>query len=243
MIQRRTNSVGGHWLLLLALLTAGLAGCKGEYERRLELQVDELRKGSGFKDLTQSVAIVLPSASVTLSLPPDLAEVDAKADPRRLKLTLAAPLAENKLSDMRTYEGTVEGSDHGKQYYYLYVGSVNLAAGGNDDLSIFLGNVKEAVRALPAMQDVQVVTRDGSMVTCRKCRVAASQVFYYTKPDASGDYSQPTEGLIEIWDYPIEAAKKHLVLVWRVRTVEGKAIIDLDKKAELIAGGISVSAK
>jgi uncharacterized protein Usg len=242
MIQRRTGPAGGHWLLFLLLLVVVLPGCKHEYERRLDLLVDELRKGSDFNVLTQKIPINLPSVSVTLLLPPDLVEVDAKADPRRLKLTIAAPLDENNLSDMRTFEGTVADSVKGEQHYYLYVGSVNLAEGGIDDMMVFFNHVRNVIRSLPAMEDVQVATRDGSMVTCRKCRATAQQVFFYKKPDGSDDYPQ-MEGLLEIWDRKIEPAKKHLVMVWRVPTVQGKDFIELDKKARLVAGGITVSAK
>jgi hypothetical protein len=243
MIHRRTDPAGGHWLLLVTLLAVGLAGCTGEYEKRLGARVDELRSNSGFKVLTKSVAFKFPSASVTLALPADLIEVDAKADPQRLKLMLAAPLADNNLSEMRTFEGEVKHQAGGKQHYYLYVGSVNLAPGGNDDMELFRAIVRSVARALSPMQDVQVATRDGLTVTCHKCRAVLPQVFYYTRPDGRAEYPPPVEGLIEIWDYPIEPAKKHLVLVWRAPTVQGKDFIDLDKKAELIAGGISVSAK
>ncbi len=244
MIQRRTGPAGRHWLLFLLLLVAVLPGCKGEYERRLEARVAELGKNSDFNVLTQSVAINFPSVSVTLSLPRDLVEIDAKADPRRLKLTIAAPLAENNLSDVHTYEGTVADSDKGEQHYYLYVGSVNLAEGGIDDLTVFLNNVRTAIQPLTAWEDVQVATRDGSMVACRKCRATAQQVFYYKKPKPDGSDAYPQmEGLLEIWDRKIEPAKKHLVMVWRVPTVQGKDFIELDKKARLVAGGITVSAK
>jgi hypothetical protein len=96
--------------------------------------------------------------------------------------------------------------------------------------------------SLSAMEDVQVAARDGSMVAYRKARGTAQQNFYYKKPDGSDDY-QPMEGLLEIWDRKIESAHKHLVLVWRVPTVQGKDFIELDKKARLVAGGIDVSAK
>jgi hypothetical protein len=243
MIHRRTGPAGGLWLFLVTLLAAGLAGCTGEYEKRLGARTDELRNNSDFKVLTKSVPFNFPAASVTLALPADLIEVDAKADPQRLKLMLAAPLADNNLSEMRTFEGEVKDQAGGKQHYYLYVGSINLAAGGNDDMELFRANVRNVARALSPMQDVQVPTRDGLMVTCHKCRAVLPQVFYYTKPDGSGAYPPPVEGLIEIWDYPIESAKKHLVLVWRAPTVQDKDFIDLDKKAKLIAGGISVLAK
>ena len=243
MNQNRTDPAGGHGLLLLALLLGVLPGCKGEYERRLDLLVDELRKNSGFNVLTQSVPINFPSASVTLSLPADLAEVDAKADPQRSKLTIAAPLAENILDEMHTYEGTVADSDKGEQHYYLYVGSINLGEGANDNMVAFWSRVKDVIRSLPKWEEVQVTTRDGSMVTCRKCRGTAKQVFYYKKPEGGGDDYPQMEGLLEIWDRKIEPAKKHLVLVWRVPTVEGKDYIELDKKARLVAGGIGIAAK
>jgi hypothetical protein len=242
MIQRRTGPAGRHWLLFLLLLVMVLPGCKHEYERRLALQVEELRKGSDFNQLTQKVPLNFPSASVTLFLPPDLAAVDAKADPQRSKLTITAPLAENILSDMLTYEGKVTDSAKGEQHYYLYVGSVKLEEGGIDDMLVFLNNVRSAIRSLPALEEVQVATRDGSTVTCRKCRATVPQVFYYIEPGKPGDYRQ-MEGLLEIWDRKIEPAHKHLVMVWRVPTVQGKDYIGLDKMARLVAGGIEVSAK
>jgi len=243
MILRHTGPAGGHGLLLLALLLGVLPGCKGEYERRLDLRLDELRKGSDFNVvLTQKVPISFPSGTVTLCLPPDLVEVDAKADPQRVKLTIAAPMADNNLNEMHTYEGTVADSAKGEQHYYLYVGSLDLAEGGNDDMMVFWSRVKDVIRSLPALEEVQVATRDGSGVSCRKCRGAAQQVFYYKKPDGSDDYRQ-MEGLLEIWDRKIEPAKKHLVMVWRAPTVQGADFIDLDKKARLVAGGIEVSAK
>jgi hypothetical protein len=243
MIQRRTSPSGEHWLFVLALALAALPGCKGEYERRLDLLVNDLGKGSAFNVLTQKVPIAFPSASVTLSLPADLKEVDAKADPKRLKLTLAAPLADNTISDLRTFEGTVEDSVHGKQHYYLYVGSLNLLEGGNDDMMVFQTILRRLMPSLSQPEDAAVVTRDGSMVTCRKCRGTAQQVFYYNKPPPGGDDYPQVEGLLEIWDRKIEPAKKHLVMIWRVPTVQGKDFIELDTKARLIAGGIEVSAK
>ena len=235
--------MGRHWLLFLTLLLGAMPACKREYERRLDLLVDELRKGSDFNVLTQKIPIKFPSGAVTLCLPPDLVPVDAKADPRRLKLTIVAPLTENLLSDMLTFEGTVADSAGGKQHYYLYVGSVNIGEGGNDDMTVFYNNVKYALRSLPALEDAQLATPDGSTVACRKCRTTLPQVFYYTKPDGSGEYPLPMDGLLEIWDRKIEPAHKHLVMVWRVRAVEGKPIIDLDKEAPLVAGGVEVSTK
>jgi hypothetical protein len=248
MIYRRTAFAGGLWLLLAALLAAALPGCKGEYEKRLADRVDELGKNSEFKKLTQAIPLNVPSATVTLylpqGLPEGLTEVDPKADPRRSKLMLAAaPLPDNNLADMRTFEGAVEDTTHGKLHYYLHVGTLNLAPGGNDDLAIFQSSLRLAVRSMPAMGDAAVAARDGSLVACHKCRTATPMVFYYTNPDGSDAYPLPTEGLLEVWDYPIETAKKHLVLVWRVPTSQGKDFIDFDKKSDLIIRGITVSAK
>jgi hypothetical protein len=244
MTDRRTGPAGGHWLLLLALLAAGLPGCKGEYENRLEKLKGELGKGSDFNNvLTQKVAINFPSASVTLSLPADLTEVNAKADPQRAKLTLGVALDEKMLGDLHTYEGAVDDAVHGKQHYYLYVGSVDLVEGGSDDLTVFCNNLRRVIPSLSPLDDVSVITRDGLAVTCRKCRATLQQVFYYTN-SKGGDEYPPMEGLVEIWDRKIEPAKKHLVMVWRVpNALQGKEYIDLDKKAKLIAGGIEVSAK
>ncbi len=242
MIQRRTSPAGRYWLLFLLLPAMVLPGCKREYERRLDLQVKELQKGSDFNVLTQKVRFNFPSVPVTLFLPPDLAVVDATADPRRSKLTIAAPLAENIVSDMVAYEGKVADSDKGEQHYYLYVGSVKLEEGGIDDMMVFFNNVRTAFRSLPALEEVQVVKPDGLTVACRKCRATLPQVFYYKKPKGGGDDYPQMDGLLEIWDRKIEPAHKHLVMVWRV-PAQLKDSIDFDKKARLVAGGIEVSAK
>jgi hypothetical protein len=209
----------------------------------LDLLVGELGKGSEFNVLSQVVPINLPPASVTLCLPADLVKVDPTADARRSKLTIVTPMAENNLIDMLTYEGSVVDSAGGKQHYYLYVGAINLGEGANDGMMGFWTSLRPAIRSLSAFEDVQVAARDGSMVTCRKCQATLPQVFYYTKPGGGDDFTPPVEGLVEIWDRRIESADKHLVMIWRVPTVEGKDYINLDKKARLVAGGIGVSAK
>jgi hypothetical protein len=243
MIQRRTGPAGKDWLLLLALLAAVLPGCKGEYERRLGLLVDQLGKSSEFNDLRQAVPINFPSATVTLHLPADLVAVDATADAKRSKFTIAEPLPENNLSDMLTYEGPVADSAGGKQHYYLYVGSLNLAEGGNDDMAVFVGHLTQVIHTLTGFEEVQVATRDGSMVTCRKGKATMQQVFYYEKPKGEGGEYPLMDGLIEVWDLKIAPAKKHLVLIWRVPSTLVGTSVDLDKIAPLVAGGIEVAAK
>ena len=243
MIQRRTHSAGKHWLLLLALLSGMLPGCKGEYERRLELQVKHLGENSDFNVLSQTVPINFPSAPVTLHLPGDLVKVEASADPKRSKLTIAEPLAENNLSDMLTYEGTVVDSAGGKQHYYLYVGSLNLGEGGNDDMGIFVNHLTPVIQTLSGFEDAPVATRDGSTVTYRKCKATLQQSFYYEKPKGEGGNYQLMDGRIEVWDLKIAPAKKHLVLVWRVPSTLVGTSVDLEKLAALVAGGIEVSAK
>jgi hypothetical protein len=220
-----------------------LPGCKGEYERRLGLLVDQLGKSSEFNVLSQAVPINFPSAPVTLHLPADLVKVEASADPKRSKLTIAEPLAENNLKDMLTYEGTIADSAGGKQHYYLYVGSLDLVEGGNDDMSTFVGHLTPVIHSLSGFEEVPVATRDGSTVNYRKCKATLQQAFYYEKPKGEGSSYDLMDGLIEVWDLKIAPAKKHLVLVWRVPSTLVGTSVELDKIAPLVAGGLEISAK
>jgi hypothetical protein len=225
---------------LLVLAIGLVEGCGGEYERRLNQTVATMGQNSEFSVLKKSVDYNLQNATATVRFFENFQLVNA-ADAKRARFPV---LADNtNLANMLTYEATVEDSNKGQQHYYLYIASLSAGVVGNDDLQVFANRLREKfpdVNMNGGGQDANVTTPDGTAVPWKKIHGVCPQEFYYRSPDGQDQFPQQ-EGVLEVWSKRIDQANKYLILMWRVPANQRNPIIpDLDKKAQMVAGGVVV---
>jgi len=206
------KQVVGLWLVgLLGVL----AGCgSGEYEKRLEAHVDQLKKGSSFRGMKPPVS--LPGVPVSVRLPeqfvdPPLVEGSGVADRRRL-------VPGTKLLDLRmSVEGFVTDSDGGKISYYGYFGAADLShpAAKSYERQIRSAIIGVCPDATPNWTKVEGQTPAGAAIEWQRVAGTSQQEFYYV--DASGNESyRQMPGRFEVWTRREEGFL--LIMAWRVPT-------------------------
>jgi hypothetical protein len=239
-------------------------GCGvGEYEKRLERRVADLRKTAIFDVLYQ--ATELPDAPVLVRVPRSFSqrlvegvEVQGKKiDARRAKVPgLELP------GTLVTYEATVEDSTGGKQPYYIYLtaapatkverlrsASERKFDGGKPvDSSpsaepvrldqtgeLFQGVQKAFPQANLAWQDVSCPTPTGGSVVWQRLVASGEQEFCYTERGGDERYVK-LAGRLELW---ARYFGDYLVLVvWRMPETL-RAGSRVDTLAPLVAGGVT----
>lgn len=223
---------------LATLLLLALVGCgTGEYERRLNNRLNQMRKESKFKDLYDWLQLPdMPAVSVRLPLlfkdPPlvEGAQVDGKVvDLRRVRPEwLILP------GLMLTYEGFVDAAE-GKVSYYCYVGAMETH--GVEVLDPKSRILREGLdgqqhEALTDWTDFQAQTPVGQTVSWKKLRFVGPQEFF-TVDKRGREQFKTMPGVLEIY---LHQENGYLIAIaWRMPTsIEQQ--VDLSKVAAAVAG-------
>jgi len=224
--------------LSLAGLLVVLVGCgSGEYEKRLEAHVSQVKKGSSFRGMQPATS--LPGVPVSVRLPeqldkPPLVEGSGVEDRRRL-----VPKA--MLPGLRmTIEGFAADSAGGKIAYYGYFGAADLSGPIARDYDRLIRSVILAVcpDATPTWSPVEGQTPSGAAVEWQRAEGTSQQEFYYVDASGKADY-RLTNGRFEVWTR--RDGGYLLIMAWRVPT-DFLPSTGLDQWLPRVAGTMAVAA-
>ncbi len=229
------------WCLLAALCAPVLAGCgSGEYGKRLEARISQVKKGSAFQAMQAPTMVSTAGVSLQVRLPkqfdsPPLQQA-AETDEKRI-----GPPGYTLQGLASTYEGIVVDSTGGKIAYYCYLGAEELRPQTADRVegSIRLRLERTFPGAEVQWQSVDAHTETGSSVAWRKTRINANQEFYYVDPDGKSSF-RPMDGFLEIWIR--KEGNKLLKVAWRVPSSIAPNV-EIDKWAPRVAGTAVLGAE
>jgi hypothetical protein len=240
-LSNRYDSLSTIHYSLSAIVLLVMLGCgTGEYERRLDNQISQLRNGSKSKDLYAPQE--LPKTPVSVRVPlmfkdsplVEGAQVNGKLiDPRRVKPMLF-PLPWLRL----TYEGFIDDPEVGKLPCYCYLGAVDVAGGQARD---FTANTLKELKTKPGANVVDWAdftggTPDGHGNPWKKLRFTGPQEFF-TIGKNNQEQFQTMPGVLEI--YVHEEAGQYVLVAWRM-PAKIEQTVELAKWAPLVAGSVSV---
>jgi hypothetical protein len=222
---------------VVGLLTA-LVGCgSGEYEKRLEANVGQVKKGSSFRGMQPATS--LPGVPVSVRLPeqldgPPLVEGSGVEDRRRLVPNAKLP------GLCMTVEGFVTDSEGGKIAYYGYFGAADLSGPIARDYDRLIRAVILAVcpDATPSWSPVEGQTPAGAAVEWQRAEATSQQEFYYVDSSGNADY-RTTNGRFEVWTR--REGGYLLIMAWRVPT-DFLPSTGLDQWLPRVAGTMTVAA-
>ncbi len=234
-----------------------IGGCgAGDYEQRLNDQINKLKSGSKFNLLSPPINV--PGTQVSLRVPqksdsnnkafegllsggfenPPLQEgvlIDGKpVDPRRLKPNVI------DVSDLKlTFEGFVPDSKEGKQPYYLYVAVTTRPNRGNMP-RLAQADLASRIENATQLTELTAQTPEGRSIDWKECQATGNQQFYYIKPPTSGEGQiVQLNGTIQLLFHDENDAL--VTLIWRWPAGIEKSI-DFKSWMELVAGCVKVKS-
>jgi hypothetical protein len=227
------------YLTACILLLMGICwGCgAGEYERRMEARVVELKSEAKFNILGTSMDV--PDTFLSIRIPKEVKDPpiteetkveDKPIDPRRVKTNVI-----DIPGFKETFEGLMEDASKGKQPFYLYVGATTDPHKKIADKLI--GELKGKSKTPVELTDYPVQAPDGKTVTWKKCRATGSQEFYYITPEGLPQF-RLMQGTIILLFYQEEDTL--VTLAWRM-PVGIEQSLDLDTWMNRTAGCVKVT--
>jgi len=222
----------------IALLLITLAGgCgTGDYERRLEARIRELRQGSEFSELGAPAEI--PGTPLTVRLPQTFpqplteGEQGKGVDASRRKppgITLPGPV--------NTYELFLDDDAGGKFAYYCYLAAYEAKGKDAKDPTRswkqqLANDLKEPV---PNWEQVAAQTADGRAVEWQRLRAIGEQSFYHVDKGGQGTAPKLRGALVL---YYRQEAGYNVIIGWRVPLMIEENV-QLDRWEKLVAGTLA----
>src|SRR3989304_1525076 len=190
-------------------------GCgTGEYERRLEGRIAEIKTESKFNFLSQPRDV--PDTQVSIRIPQEFkspplvegGEIEGKPiDPRRVK-----PNVINIPGLKLTFEGFIEDANKGKQPYYLYIGVTTDERRANYP-RIMVSELKSKSNTTTELSDLQAPTPQGRSLDWRKCRATGNQEFFYVPLEGEPSFRR-MPGIIDLLFY--DQGDILVIMAWRM---------------------------
>jgi hypothetical protein len=229
------------WLSVAALLPA-LIGCgRGEYEKRLDARVEQIKKGSAFGEMQVAVSLANPELKLgtgSARLPKQftaLSPADGSLDQRRLKPPGYVPRGH-----AATCEAFVVDSTGGKISYYCYLGAATLRERELERMEFVVRNPfnQSYSDTTITWDQADALTTTGAAVEWKRARLEQQQEFYYVDAQGAESYRM-APAFYELW-YRLEGDVL-LTVAWRVPT-DFAPNAEFEKWAPRVAGTVTFKA-
>ena len=228
-------------LSLLCLVCLFVAGCgSGDYQKRLNENIQAIRKNSIFGELSEPYS--LPGTTFSLRVPKDFIRVQDKAqDPAAAKLKAPTPLP-IVVEESSSFYSYPRGGEGEAPVYQLFVGKREIPRGNRNALNDLQFELRQTFPNQESLlEDVHFDTPAGGTLAMKRLRYDSTLDFVMAKvEDGSLGATKRLPGRFIIFGY--EPGEAVVLIIWRVPTQylpgdkEPETDIDFEKLTKQVCG-------